>query len=307
MKLIILYILNFLLLFNSADFTNKPILDEYITNITKYYDDIERNLLEAIGIINNTCNITSELKYELQLVDESDFLMAVVPTRVYIDDTVYSPWMVEHSGYTDATIYINKNINWEFTDNLLDNTKYHMRTVFLHELIHIMGFISYIYPNKSSQYYTQYDKLIRYNSTDLIYYNNNSSDWIGKNIFIKNVKLYNPDVFIDGSSISHINTYNSVMRYSIGKGKIINKLDNDIITILNELNWNCSFNDNDNTDIVIIIDDNNDNNNNRLDYIIILLLIILLSLVLICTFLYFDYSDQNTYSQDNIRLSNISI
>lgn len=295
-----------------------PIIQTILDNDIHYHD-IERNLLEAIDIIKESCVIERDLKYSIILNNNTDYLMAVNPAILVNNDTIYSYWLYNYTSLIDATFRINKNIDWALSDDEATDNNYHMRSAFLHELIHVMGFNSYIYSNFLGLYNTIYDKSIMYNDEkllDFIKTNNESYSWIGKDIFIDGVQLYNPFEYKSGSSISHIESvgFKSVMSYTTYPGKIHTKLDDKVIRILKKIGWNCTYNYENDDDIIIIINDDNDKDENtKITFRSVLYYIYLgtLGILILCIFVIFIYicyvKNRFQINEEETQIDNIDI
>lgn len=237
-------------------------------NITQ--EDVQKNIEQAFSIITDKCFINRSLSYILDFSTSDQYLMKVYTKYYMKDDIMYPSSMFESDSREDFKLVINTNIDWALTEDNVTGNNFHMRSILIHELLHVLGFDSVISiiidhcTNSNSPYSwcypTLYDTLINFDNTYLL--SNLDLEWKGKYVYIDNIRLYNPYPFMPGSSLVHIHNDGFLMSHSSSPGIIYNTLDNSITTILQKLTWDCN-----NSDIIydkynIIISDNTDNADN---------------------------------------------
>jgi len=66
-----------------------------------------------------------------------------------------------------------------------------------------------------------------------------NADWLGKTAEIDGIKLFNPEAFYPGSTLSHVNDMSSVMYYGTGPDTCIRSIDDKVLHILNRIGWDC--------------------------------------------------------------------
>jgi len=238
--------------------------DEY--QITE--DDIHNNLEDALYIIKKQCYFKRNPQYKINMVNDEEYLMLVSIDTHIQNYTTYPSLLFNNYGFNDFELTINLNYNWALTEKELKNSNYHMTSVLMHELLHVMGF----YSNMNLLYKgydilqgiapTIYDKQITHNDKLLLSQLNES--FYGKEIYIGDTRLYNPIEYTGGSSITHIHNTKSLMSHGMTSNIKYDYLDNNIIDILNKIGWDCNYTDV-NIDIDVDIDVDDDNVENALN------------------------------------------
>lgn len=267
--------------------------DEY--QITE--DDIHNNLKEALDIIKKQCYLKRNPQYKINMVNTDEYLMLVSIDTHIQNYTTYPSLLFNNYGFNDFELTVSLNYNWALNDKELKNSNYHMTTVLMHELLHVMGFYSNInllykgYDILHGITPTIYDKQITYNDKLLLSQLNES--FYGKEIYIGDIRLFNPIEYIGGSSISHIYKKDSLMSHKMTSNIKYDYLDNNIIDILNKIGWNCNYTDvNIDIDVDIDVDIDDDNVENALNdfsslmSLIVGLLCILAVISCICGIMY---------------------
>jgi hypothetical protein len=165
----------------------------------------------------------------------------------------------------DMEMKVSNSVNWYYgTDGHTPSTQYDLVTVILHEMCHGLGFFDSMTKDQTVAYHLEpvpliYDKFLENLSgqkiADTLIFPNYSAGLLqqltGGQVYFKGpvlsatnsgrVKLYAPDVWDSGSSISHLDESitegNSLMTPYIDKGEAIHDPGKITMAILADLGW----------------------------------------------------------------------
>ncbi|HEX2975050.1 MAG TPA: hypothetical protein VHO68_03860, partial [Bacteroidales bacterium] len=162
----------------------------------------------------------------------------------------------------DIVLKINSTVNWYFGTDGKAGASYDLVTVVLHEICHGLGFYDSMSTEGTNGFYGLggvpmiYDTFITdlqgQRLTDTLKYHNNSPQLLQKMqngpLYFKgkvtgnSVKIYTPEVFDEGSSISHLDeaSYtleNALMTPYIDKGEAIHDPGLIVRKILGDIGW----------------------------------------------------------------------
>lgn len=180
------------------------------------------------------------------LPEYSNILAYASRTMWLIDDKWISTAL---TGVDDLDGFIHIRVNpfvpngW-FVDDGRCNIGNHfdLKTVLRHELLHGVGISSSLRPTGLGYYHNllcyplQFDTLIETEEGQRVVHGCNLSTSVEGDLFVNREKLYNPDVYISGSSYSH--SSKGIMFASIPARKCQN-LDSTAVNMLEGLGAHC--------------------------------------------------------------------
>lgn len=194
------------------------IILNFIINIYSLEHNIfENEFNKALDTISKYCNINNKLNHTFNYFNKDSITLMSVSTYTIKQKINNKTWYVPQWLYNDTDIVININEHFKFTQNDRPrNREYHAKTVFMHELLHVMG-INLLNTQFRIGFYCDTPNTTFFNCEHLYYYD--------VEIDKDNFHLANPKSIMSSSAC--FNVKNDV-------------LGNDVISILNTFGWNCT-------------------------------------------------------------------
>jgi hypothetical protein len=196
-------------------------------------------------IILESCIWHGNMQYEITLMTHNKFLGLVWSTGI-LRNGVLDPSMLDDTDVIDMKIKLRRNIKWT-SETVTDNSTegINMVSVLLHETLHAMGITTtfsgkerYTKCKDGECYFSHFDSLMDLKQGRLIDHANET--WLGEEIYIDDIRIYNPTFFQTSSSLSHLHDTESIMYYQLQENTI-RKIDNKVLHILNRIGWNCTL------------------------------------------------------------------
>lgn len=139
----------------------------------------------------------------------------------------------------DFEIAVNPHISWWIGScELKPHGAYDLQTVLLHEILHGVGILSTIGPDKST-FPAIYDTSLRDNNNQPVVHGSLYTGSFGQTLHINHVNIYNPTTYTPGSSFSHY-THNGVMQPWQDSSTCIRHIDNDVKKLLRAIGYPCA-------------------------------------------------------------------
>jgi hypothetical protein len=194
-------------------------------------------------IISEKCAWHENLQYRVGFFSNSNTL-ASVGSYFVIQDGVAKPSVFYNTEKTDMYINVNRDKYWSLQDESTCGVGYDLVSVLLHEVLHGMGILSSFksetkhgFCQNGECYFSKYETLIH--NKHGLFIDNLDKRWLGETMHIGGVEVYNPSIFIPGSSLSHIEDKTSVIYPSLSSGICKQTIDDKVAYLLNEIGWEC--------------------------------------------------------------------
>ena len=137
-------------------------------------------------------------------------------------------------------IYLNPHVSWwSGSCTTMPSNHYDLNTVVMHEILHGIGFLSTVTKDKTA-FPSNFDRLIRdVNGHALVDTGGTFHGDFGQSVYIDTVRLYNPSLFDEGSSLSHVHRSAKVMSWY--QSSCHRHLDTHTKRVLNQIDAGCSL------------------------------------------------------------------
>lgn len=195
-------------------------------------EDLQPAVSGFLSELRNACTSVPELDFTIDWETMSSNTLAYTYT-----------YFTPSSGgvYVPANrfeVYFNPNVPWwNGTCNEIPSGHFDLKTAVMHEVLHGVGFLSTIGSDKVA-FPTNYDILLKSASgLSLVSSSGTYKGEMGQPIYIRDLRVYNPQYFEPGSSFSHVNQPSRLMSWS--QSACQQHLDFDSKLILNELGYDC--------------------------------------------------------------------
>ncbi len=235
--------------------TRRAALQSAATTLSSYFTGYTRTVTIDVTSFSNAGSGTLASAGSYFFNSDNTFQPGLVAALIQTDNSYSQP--------VQGTMNWNLGKSWDYDDDVAGGS-FHFRTVAMHELLHAFGFASFIGASGTGQgtnglTWSVFDQFLtdasgnRLVSAGGVYQGGSIlTDGIGGDVFFSGpaamatfggrVPIYSPVAFLEGSSLSHLDTdfftsQDYIMEHAIASGVMIAGLSSLELAILSDLGY----------------------------------------------------------------------